>query len=44
MLARARTVSDPSLDRVCETLAPAGREAAAKRLEHWLKGAAESHS
>lgn len=39
-LARAQTISDPQLDRVCDTLAPAGRESVAKRLENWLKGAA----
>jgi TPR repeat protein len=44
MLARARTVSDPTLDRVCETLAPAAREAASRRLENWLKGAGNNHT
>ncbi|HEY7459885.1 MAG TPA: tetratricopeptide repeat protein [Xanthobacteraceae bacterium] len=43
-LARTRSVGDPSLDSVCDTLAPAGKEAAARRLELWLKGAAESRS
>lgn len=43
-LARAQTVSDPQLDRVCETLAPANREAVAKRLEDWLKGASQDRS
>jgi TPR repeat protein len=43
-LARARTVSDPDLDRVCDTLAPTGKEALTKRLQHWLKGSAEDRS
>ena len=43
-LARAQTVSDPQLDRVCETLAPASREAVAKRLEDWLKDASQDRS
>jgi hypothetical protein len=43
-LARARTVSDPELDQVCETLAPTGKEAVTKRLENWLKGAAQDRS
>jgi hypothetical protein len=43
-LARAQTLSDPLLDGVCETLAPANKEAVSKRLENWLKGAAENRS
>ncbi len=43
-LARAQTISDPQLDGVCETLAPANREAVAKRLENWLKSAADDRS
>jgi TPR repeat protein len=43
-LARARTVSDPELDQVCETLAPTGKESVTKRLENWLKGAAQDRS
>lgn len=43
-LARAQTISDPQLDRVCETLAPANREEVAKRLENWLKGASQDRS
>jgi TPR repeat protein len=43
-LARVQTVSDPQLDRVCETLAPANREAVAKRLENWLKSASQDRS
>jgi TPR repeat protein len=43
-LARAQTVSDPQLDGVCDTLAPANREEVAKRLENWLKGASQDRS
>jgi TPR repeat protein len=44
LLARSRAVGDPTLDRVCDTLAPPAREAANQRLENWLKGAAERRS
>ena len=43
-LARARSVSDPDLDRVCDTLAPKSKEALTKRLQHWLKGPGEDRS
>jgi uncharacterized protein len=44
LLARLRSVADPTLDRVCDTLAPSAKEAATQRLENWLKGAADSRS
>jgi TPR repeat protein len=44
LLARLHAVADPTLDRVCETLAPTAKETANQRLENWLKGAAESRS
>lgn len=44
LLARSQSVGDPTLDRVCDTLAPPAKEAAGQRLQNWLKGAAESRS
>ena len=43
-LARSQTLSDPVLDGVCDTLAPANKAAVTRRLENWLKGAAQDRS